>query len=107
MSEPADGASTADHDFDCETTSIRRLGGRGIAIQPRPSHAAGSKRQSDLYQAPQHGTNSLKAVDYCYGLRRCFERYINWIKHYGRIATRFKKTACSFFSMLCLAAAMI
>lgn len=33
---------------------------------------------------------------------------IRWdAKHYRRIATRFEKTACSFFSMLSLAAAMI
>ena len=42
-----------------------------------------------------------------YGLRYRIECFINKIKHYRRIATRFEKTACSFFSMLCLAAAMI
>jgi transposase len=42
-----------------------------------------------------------------YGLRHCVECFINKIKHYRRIATRFAKTASSFFSMLCLAAAMI
>jgi len=42
-----------------------------------------------------------------YGLRHRIECFINKIKHYRRIATRFEKTACSFFSMLCLAAAMI
>ena len=42
-----------------------------------------------------------------YGLRYRIECLINKIKHYRRIATRFEKTACSFFSMLCLAAAMI
>jgi transposase len=42
-----------------------------------------------------------------YGLRHRVECFINKIKHYRRIATRFEKTASSFFSMLCLAAAMI
>jgi transposase len=42
-----------------------------------------------------------------YGLRYRIECFINKIKHYRRIATRFEKTACSFFSLLCLAAAMI
>jgi transposase len=42
-----------------------------------------------------------------YGLRYRIECFINKIKHYRRIATRYEKTACSFFSMLCLAAAMI
>ena len=42
-----------------------------------------------------------------YGLRHRVECFINKIKHYRRIATRFEKTASSFFSMLCLAVAMI
>jgi putative transposase len=42
-----------------------------------------------------------------YGLRHHVECFTNKIKHYRRIATRFGKTARSFFSMLCLAAAMI
>lgn len=39
-----------------------------------------------------------------YGLRHRIECFINKIRHYRPIATRFEKTACSFFSMLCLAA---
>ncbi len=42
-----------------------------------------------------------------YGLRYRVECFINKIKHYRRIATRFEKTASSFLSMLHLAAAMI
>ena len=42
-----------------------------------------------------------------YELRYRIECFINKIKHYHRIATRFEKTALSFFSMLYLAAAMI
>ena len=39
--------------------------------------------------------------------RNLVERFINKIKHYRRIATRYEKTALSFASMLFLAAAMI
>jgi transposase len=42
-----------------------------------------------------------------YRLRYRIECFINKIKHYRRVATRFEKTALSFFSMLCIAAAMI
>jgi transposase len=42
-----------------------------------------------------------------YKLRHRVECFINKIKHYRRIATRFDKTASSFYSLLCLAAAMI
>jgi transposase len=42
-----------------------------------------------------------------YELRHRIECFINKIKHYRRIATRFDKTALSFFSLLCIAAAMI
>ena len=42
-----------------------------------------------------------------YKLRHRIECFINKIKHYRRIATRYDKTALSFFSMLCIAAAMI
>jgi transposase len=42
-----------------------------------------------------------------YKLRYRIECFINKIKHYRRIATRYEKTVLSFFSMLCLAEAMI
>lgn len=42
-----------------------------------------------------------------YKLRHRIECFINKIKHYRRIATRYDKTALSFFAMLCIAAAMI
>jgi transposase len=42
-----------------------------------------------------------------YKLRHRIECFINKIKHYRRIATRFDKTATSFYALLCLAAAMI
>lgn len=38
-----------------------------------------------------------------YGLQHRIECFIKKIKHYRRITTRFENTACSFFSMLCLA----
>jgi len=42
-----------------------------------------------------------------YKLRYRIECFINKVKHYRRIATRYDKTVLSFFSMICLAAAMI
>jgi transposase len=49
----------------------------------------------------------LSYDDEAYKLRYRIECFINKIKHYRRIATRYEKTVLSFFSMLCLAAAMI
>jgi transposase len=42
-----------------------------------------------------------------YEERNLVERFINKIKHYRRIATRYEKTALSFVSMLFLVGAMI
>ena len=42
-----------------------------------------------------------------YGLRYLIECFINKIKHYRRIATRYEKTARNFLSMVSLAAAMV
>ena len=42
-----------------------------------------------------------------YGLRHLIECFINRIKHYRRVATRFEKLARNFLSMVNLAAAMI
>ncbi len=42
-----------------------------------------------------------------YKERHLVECFINKIKHFRRIATRYDKTAASFLSMLCLCAAMI
>jgi transposase len=42
-----------------------------------------------------------------YGLRYLIECFINRIKHYRRVATRYEKTARNFLSMVSLAAAMI
>ena len=42
-----------------------------------------------------------------YGERNLVERFINKIKHFRRIATRYEKTALSFASMLFLVGAMI
>jgi transposase len=52
-------------------------------------------------------TTAFAYDEAAYQLRYRIECFINKIKHYRRIATRFEKTALSFFSMLCLAAAMI
>ncbi len=42
-----------------------------------------------------------------YKERHLVECFINKIKHFRRIATRYEKTALSFHSMLCLCGAMI
>ena len=42
-----------------------------------------------------------------YGLRYLIECFINKIKHYRRVATRYEKTARNFLSMVRLAAAMV
>ena len=42
-----------------------------------------------------------------YGERNLVERFINKIKHYRRIATRYEKTALSYLSMLFLVGVMI
>jgi len=42
-----------------------------------------------------------------YGLRHRVECFVNKIKHYRRVATRYDKTARNFFSMVALASAMI
>jgi transposase len=42
-----------------------------------------------------------------YGLRYLIECFINKIKHYRRVATRYEKTARNFLSMVGLAAAMV
>jgi putative transposase len=54
--------------------------------------------------------NRLQAIPYdkhVYKERNLVERFINKIKHYRRIATRYDKTALSYFSVLCLVGAMI
>lgn len=58
---------------------------------------------------PPLGSRSVELAydENAYGLRHRVECFINKIKHYRRIATRFEKTALSFLSMLHLAAAMI
>ena len=42
-----------------------------------------------------------------YALRNLIECFINKIKHYRRVATRYEKTSRNFLSMICLASAMI
>jgi transposase len=49
-------------------------------------------------------------IDYdrnAYGLRYRVECFINRIKHYRRVATRYEKTARNFLSMVSIAAAMV
>ena len=63
--------------------------------------------ESDAVIPPRSFRQGLTYDKAAYELRYRIECFINKIKHYRRIATRFEKTALSFFSMLCLAAAMI
>ncbi len=52
-------------------------------------------------------TAEIAYDDNAYGLRYLIECFINKIKHYRRVATRYEKTARNFLSMIRLAAAMI
>jgi transposase len=70
------------------------------------SHLA--EAEADAVIPPSIRRNALISYDEeTYKLRHRIECFINKIKHYRRIATRFDKTALSFYSFLCLAAAMI
>jgi transposase len=63
--------------------------------------------ESDAVIPPRSFREGFTYDKTAYELRYRIECFINKIKHYRRIATRFGKTALSFFSMVCLAAAMI
>ena len=45
--------------------------------------------------------------EHLYKERNLVERFINKIKHYRRIATRYEKTARAYLSMLCIASTLI
>ena len=70
--------------------SVVEANGTKMVIPPRSNRTEQREYDKHLYKE-----------------RHLVECFINKIKHYRRIATRYEKTACSFFSMLCLAAAMI
>jgi putative transposase len=62
----------------------------------------------DVVIPPSRARKAELAYDEdAYQLRYRIECFISKIKHYRRVATRYEKTAAAFFSMLCLAAAMI
>ena len=44
--------------------------------------------------------------DWIYHNRNRVERLWAWLKEWRAVATRYKKTACSFMGVLCLAAAL-
>jgi transposase len=52
-------------------------------------------------------SQSIHYDKHLYGERNLVERFINKVKHFRRIATRYEKTALSFASMLFLVGAMI
>ena len=67
-----------------------------------------AEAEADVVIPPSVRRTAVLAYDKdAYALRHRIECFINKIKHYRRIATRYDKTAVSFFSMLCIAAAMI
>ena len=70
------------------------------------SHLADA--EAEVVIPPSVRRKALIAYDEeTYKLRHRIECFINKIKHYRRIATRFEKTALSFYSLICLASAMI
>jgi transposase len=67
-----------------------------------------AEREAEAVIPPTVRRKALIAYDTeLYKLRHRVECFINKIKHYRRVATRFDKTALSFFSFVSLAAAMI
>ena len=77
------------YDSDAFRAEIAVAGGEAV-IPPNRSRSIAIPYDEHLYQE-----------------RQLVECYINKIKHFRRIATRYEKTALSFFSMLCLTSAMI
>jgi transposase len=69
---------------------------------------ASSRLEADAVIPPSaRRIPELSYDDEAYKLRYRIECFINKIKHYRRIATRYEETVLSFLSLLCLAAAMI
>ena len=81
----------ADKGFDsgCFRASIAEVGAQAVIPSSR-SRSQAIPYDKHLYQE-----------------RNLVERFINKIKHYRRIATRYEKTVLSFASMLFLAGTMI
>ena len=62
----------------------------------------------DVVIPPKASRTAKVAYDEnAYGLRYRIECFINKIKHYRRVATRYEKTARNFLSMTMLAAVMV
>ena len=76
-------------DSDCFRASIAEVGAQAVIPSSR-SRSQAIPHDKHLYQE-----------------RNLVERFINKIKHYRRIATRYEKTALSFASMLFLVGTMI
>jgi transposase len=51
----------------------------------------------------RHGTRRRRYDRTKYKLRNVVERFINRIKHYRRVATRYDKTDPNYFGFICLA----
>ena len=65
--------------------------------------------RNDLARSPRKeigvGANTLGKQ--CYKERHLVEYFIDKIKHFRRIATRYDKTAQAFLSMICIACMMV
>ena len=77
------------YDSDKFREEIESCGGEAV-IPPNRSRSIAIPYDKDIYKE-----------------RHLVECFINKIKHFRRIATRYEKTALSFFAMLCLCGGMI
>lgn len=76
------------YDSDAIRDLVRRAGGRPV-IPSRRGHRR-RRHDRDLYK-----------------LRNRVERFVNRIKHYRRVATRYDKLACTFLGFVQLASLMV
>jgi transposase len=66
------------------------------------------RRQAEAVIPPRSNrTTQRRYSKRKYKLRNLVERFVNRIKHYRRIATRYEKTACNYLSFVHLASALV
>jgi putative transposase len=86
-------AVLADKGYDADwlvVDELREAGVREIVIPSRAKRKVQRQINKDLYKK-----------------RNTIERYFNRLKNWRRVATRFDKMAANFYSIVCLAAAII
>ena len=85
-------AALADKGYDADwlIDELRDAGVEDIVIPPKENRKVKRDYNRELYK-----------------VRNVVERAINKLKHYRRIATRYEKTARNYYSLICLAAAII